>query len=420
MSGLLGGLSTREFLAEYWQRKPLLIRQAIPGFQSPLTAEELAGLALEPDIESRLIRQTGMEFQRNNGGGDDGMSGWDLRHGPFTGQDFNALPETHWTLLLQDMEKFLPDLTGILDRFRFLPDWRIDDLMISHAAPGGSVGPHRDNYDVFLLQAHGRRQWMIDTRPDVVHAERRDTPMRLLARFQATHSWVLEPGDMLYLPPGVPHHGIAQDACQTWSIGFRAPRVPDMLADMLGRVVEGQEALYAQEGMAFLQDRGRAEPDHPAVLDQDTLLRIRGLVRAALQVDDSQIDRWFASHVTEPKAAFADKDREPPMSLSELQQRLAAGQTVFRNPASRIILLEHTEQCWLYLDGQEWALDGDGPAMMKLLTAARLMPPEALRVLCANPANVTLLHELINAGHWFFEDELVNDDDDDEDGEDAP
>lgn len=145
---LLGGLSAETFLREYWQRKPLLIRQAFPGFETPLSPDELAGLALEDEIESRIVLEHGAHP-------------WELRRGPFTEEDFRTLPERDWTLLVQSVDQFVPEVGELLKAFRFLPSWRLDDIMISYAAPGGSVGPHYDNYDVFLLQGHGRRRWKL-------------------------------------------------------------------------------------------------------------------------------------------------------------------------------------------------------------------------------------------------------------------
>lgn len=387
MTTLLGGLDTATFLADYWQRRPLLIRQAIPDFRSPLPVEELAGLALEPDIESRLILET------------DAAPGWELRQGPFTETDFTTLPREGWTLLVQDMEKHLPQLVDILDRFRFLPDWRIDDLMISHAAPGGSVGPHRDNYDVFLLQAHGCRRWMLDQRIDVVHRERTDTPLRLLTDFQVTDSWLLEPGDMLYLPPGIPHHGIAEDDCQTWSIGFRAPRQQELLGDLLDRLVE------ALEPDVFFEDPGRAPDDHPAVIDDASLRKVRSQVRAALALDDSTIDRWFTSHVTEPKLAFAGKQRVDPVDDESLARHIAQGDVLVRNPASRIAVLEQASGAWLYTDGREWTLTESTQDIVRVLTDTRYLPLASLDLQGQSASARALLVELINAGHWFFEDE---------------
>jgi 50S ribosomal protein L16 3-hydroxylase len=211
------GMDEIVFLQDYWQQKPLLIRQAFPDFQTPLDADELAGLSLEPETTPRLITQD------NNGN-------YHLEHGPFEEDRFASLDGNDWSLLVTDVEKHIPELASYLRPFQFLPSWRIDDLMVSYAPVGASVGAHTDEYDVFLLQASGVRQWSIDQRPDIEHELLPDSTLKILATFAATDCWDLEAGDMLYLPPGMPHHGVAKvESCTTWSIGFRAPAIPDMI-----------------------------------------------------------------------------------------------------------------------------------------------------------------------------------------------
>jgi 50S ribosomal protein L16 3-hydroxylase len=223
------GLNERIFLEQYWQQQPLLIRQAFPGFSTPLPADELAGLSLEEGTTPRLI------LRRN-----DGQYG--LEHGPFDADRFTSLGDADWSLLITDVEKHLPELGAYLAPFHFLPDWRIDDLMISYAPDGASVGAHVDEYDVFLLQASGTRRWMIDSSG----RDQRAVPdagagaeLSLLANFEATDTMELQPGDLLYLPPGVPHHGVAVGAdCTTWSIGCRAPSQADVLVEFAAVLAE--------------------------------------------------------------------------------------------------------------------------------------------------------------------------------------
>lgn len=216
------GFSEARFLDEIWQQKPLLIRQAFADFDTPITADELAGLSLEPDTTPRLITRD-----------DDGD--YHLEHGPFESSRYTSLTSSDWSLLVTDVEKHLPELQAYLTAFQFLPSWRIDDLMISYAPVGASVGAHIDEYDVFLLQASGRRRWMIDRNSHSQQSTTSHGDLKLVEHFKATDDWELMPGDMLYLPPGVAHHGIAsEDSCTTWSIGFRAP----LLSDMVMRISE--------------------------------------------------------------------------------------------------------------------------------------------------------------------------------------
>jgi len=207
-------LTHQKFLDNYWQKKPLLMRQAFPGFTPPLDADDIAGLACDELAESRLVSGSFPEHD------------WQLRYGPFSEEDFRDFPDSRWTLLVQDVEKHYPPLGDLMQQFGFLPRWRIDDLMVSVAGPGGSVGPHVDQYDVFLLQAQGSRRWQIahsfcdDLLPDC--------ELNVLATFAPEQEWTLEPGDLLYLPPGVAHHGVALDQGMTWSIGMRAPSAADL------------------------------------------------------------------------------------------------------------------------------------------------------------------------------------------------
>lgn len=378
---LLGGLSSEAFLRDYWQQKPLLVRQAWPGFSPPLDPETLAGLALEPEVESRLVRET--------------ASGWQLEHGPIAEQTFLKLPETHWTLLVQDVDKLLPELQQVLDAFRFVPDWRLDDLMVSYAAPGGSVGAHADQYDVFLLQASGRRRWQVDQRSKACRRERDDLPLRLLEAFEPSDEWVLEPGDMLYLPPGVPHHGVAVDGCMTFSIGFRAPTDRDLLSELLHALAE------ADEQPIFFSDPGRRPAAHPAVLDPDSLKRGRALLREHLaRLDDRLLDRVFAQTVTIGKPGFLDRAPEHAFDLPTLRAHLDSGSSLVRHPALRIALLDEADGGWCYIEGEEFRLEPRRFALLRVLTSRRTVSGDSLRPWLDEPECARMLLNLINQGHW--------------------
>ncbi len=386
-SGFIGlaGMTPEAFLRDYWQRRPLLVRQAWPGFQPGLAAEELAGLALEPDAEARLVQRE--------------PDGWTLRHGPFTEADFRLLPERDWTLLIQDIEKLLPELQAILQRFDFLPAWRRDDLMVSYAVPGGSVGAHVDRYDVFLLQGEGRRRWQIDRSPSHPLEEERDAPLRLLRDFRPTDAWVLEPGDMLYLPPGIPHHGVAETACMTFSIGFRAASLDALMAEATQLLLEttGDTDLFS--------DAGRGTAPHPALLDPQSLESARNWLRAALS--DRRLDRAFGRVVTQTKPGFDIHGPETPVTSRRLRDALEAGRPVRRNPALRVALRPDVPgggTC--FLDGREWPLDENGYRLLEELTNGGDPSPETLSSLLREQANWTLMLELLQAGYW----EIIDDD----------
>ena len=269
----LGDLPVEVFLQDYWQQKPLLVRQAFPKFQSPLSPDELAGLACDTDT-ARLVLEKG------------GKTPWEVRHGPLRKKDFAKLPSSHWTLLVNDIEKLLPEFSEIIEPFRFIPDWRIDDLMISYAVDAGSVGPHVDAYDVFLLQAYGQRRWQISTAACTEDNFIPDLDLRIMQHFSAEQEWVLEPGDMLYLPPDLPHYGVAVGECMTYSIGFRAPSRADLLEDLLGYVLE-QPAMQER-----FRDPKRVLQAEPSQLSDADLERLTDFVMDALP-NRAAIQAWL-------------------------------------------------------------------------------------------------------------------------------
>jgi len=272
----LGNVPVARFMREVWQRKPLLIRAALRGFDPPVDRARLLQLARHPDAEVRLV-------ERERGA-------WSVRHGPLS-----ALPSTRrrqWTVLVQGVDLLDAGAHALLQRFRFVPDARLDDLMASYATDGGGVGPHVDSYDVFLLQAHGRRRWRISRQRDLRVAD--DAPLQLLAEFRPTREFVLDPGDMLYLPPGVAHEGTALGECVTYSIGFRAPTHQELL-----------EPYYSDLAAATLrrgryEDRGLAATRRPGALPDTMVERLH----AALMVHAEQADtaRFLLGHLSEPKA----------------------------------------------------------------------------------------------------------------------
>lgn len=275
---ILGDISREEFLADYWQKKPLLIRSAIADFEPPIDGDELAGLALEQDVESRLII------------GED----WKLEHGPFAEERFSSLPDSHWTLLVQAVDLWVPEVAELLKHFDFLPPWRIDDIMVSYAEDGGSVGPHFDYYDVFLIQGSGRRRWQIGEACNADTPLLKNTELKILEQFSPMAEWVLEPGDMLYLPPKIAHHGVAIGDCTTFSVGFRAPAATEMLDDLATELMTGIVAPN------HLVD----PPLTPAMAVEDIpdayIQRVKKLLLKTLD-DDALLAQWFAQFMTVPK-----------------------------------------------------------------------------------------------------------------------
>jgi 50S ribosomal protein L16 3-hydroxylase len=324
------------FLRDYWQRRPLLMRQALPDVQNPLTPEELAGLACEAGIESRLIEEHGEHP-------------WMVRHGPFDEAVFTGLPDSHWTLLVQDVDKHLPAAERLLEAFAFLPRWRMDDLMVSYAPNQGSVGPHLDAYDVFLIQTHGRRRWRISTRPYGEQDLIPDLEIKVLSRFETEQEWLLEPGDVLYLPPGVAHWGIAEGDCMTCSVGFRSPGQQELAAGWLAELLEltDDELRYRDPADLPLHLGGR--------IPADAVAQVRAMLDSLRQWDDTAMTRWFGRYITEPKPQLTPEPAEEALTLAALEMSLAAGDRLVAHPYARLAYAaEPGKPAMLFADGESF------------------------------------------------------------------
>jgi 50S ribosomal protein L16 3-hydroxylase len=285
---LLGGLSPAAFMKRYWHKKPLLVRQAIPGFQPLLTRPALFELAAQEDVESRLVT-----LQRTRG-----REQWRLQRGPFARRALPALKTPLWTLLVQGVDLHNDAVHALMNQFRFVPDARLDDLMISYASEGGGVGPHYDSYDVFLLQAQGRRRWRIGRRYDPTLRD--DVPVKILANFVPEEEFVLEPGDMLYLPHRYAHDGVAEGGeCMTYSIGFRSPAHNELAQELLQRLAD--EVVEAGNDQRY-RDPGQAAIDTPAAIPGALQDFAQQAVREAL-ADPRALARVLGEYLTEPKSS---------------------------------------------------------------------------------------------------------------------
>lgn len=280
---LLGGMSAQRFMQRHWQRKPLLIRQAIAGFTPPLDRAALFALAQSESVESRLI--IGAAAHKS----------WQMRKGPFDRRALPALKRPDWTLLVQGADLHDQAVHELLNQFRFVPDARLDDVMISYATEGGGVGPHFDSYDVFLLQAHGQRRWRIGRQKDKTLQE--GQPLKILQNFVAEQEFVLSPGDMLYLPPGYAHDGVALDECMTYSIGFRAPGRGEMAAEMLQRLAQDAPDTVSEQ---IYRDAGQDAVASPGAIPPAMLEFARQALEQALR-DPMALARNLGEHLTEPK-----------------------------------------------------------------------------------------------------------------------
>jgi 50S ribosomal protein L16 3-hydroxylase len=366
------------FLRDYWQKRPLLIRGAFAPFREPLRPNDLAGIAGEATALARLIRY------------DPRRDRWQVRHGPFRAADFARLPRSHWTLLVQDVDKWDSDVAALLDAFRFLPSWRIDDVMVSYAVDGGGVGPHLDQYDVFLVQGRGRRRWRIGVAGSAANAVRDDTELKLLRGFAPIAEWLLEPGDMLYLPPGVPHEGVAVGTCMTYSIGMRAPSQAELLLDLAEYLAEplGEDRRYSDP------DLGQARC--PGEIDAAALARVRRAIRPCRLTDDAALVHWFGSFITRYRSALEAAPRPRPLSVETVTRRLR-GATLVRYPWSRVAWTQIGSEALLFVAGQAWPC---APAMAETLCAQRVVDGADLARHCRTRASHALLTALVNAGHW--------------------
>jgi 50S ribosomal protein L16 3-hydroxylase len=364
----LGGRDPAGFLAAHWQKRPLLIRGAMPGWKSPLTPDELAGLACEEEVESRIVSHA--------------RGRWSVRHGPFEEADFARLPTRDWTLLVQGVDRWIEPVAALRRRFRFVPDWRVDDVMVSYAPPGGGVGAHVDAYDVFLLQGLGRRRWRIGGRRLDDPAWLPDQPLKLLADFVPAEEHVLEEGDMLYLPPGWAHDGIAETDCLTFSVGFRAPST----AELAGRFAAALSERFG-EGDRYA-DPDLEPPADPGEITGAAVAKVQALLRARLD-DPAFVADWLGALVTEPK------DERPPARVG-------------RTPPQALACAPDARLAWTAGSGGTITLFADGAAYRGLAGAAaalantlcrdaRIAGP-TLEAVLADPGGAALLDRLRRAG----------------------
>jgi 50S ribosomal protein L16 3-hydroxylase len=337
---LLGGLSPAQFMRRHWQKEPLLVRGAIADVVPPIGRAALFELARRDDVESRLIAQE--------------QGRWRLRHGPFARRALPPVSRAGWTLLLQGLDLHLPAAHALLARFRFVPDARLDDLMLSWASDGGGVGPHVDSYDVFLLQVQGRRRWRIGRTHDA--ALRDDVPLKMLRGFEAEAEWLLAPGDMLYLPPNWAHDGIAEGECMTCSIGFRAPRRERLGRDVLQALVDGIEVAEDEPIYRDARQAATAEPGRiPAALQAFAADAVRRLLG-----ERGALERALGEVLSEPK---------PGVVFERRQQRFPAPAALRLDRRSRMIYdAQH-----VYLNGESYRASGGDARLMRRLADARVL-----------------------------------------------
>ncbi|WP_179402390.1 cupin domain-containing protein [Burkholderia guangdongensis] len=374
---LLGGLTPAQFMRRYWQKKPLLIRQAIPDVVPPISRDALFALAADFDTESRLITHF-----RNK---------WQLAHGPF---DDGALPPVTrraWTLLVQGLDLHDDAARALLDRFRFVPDARLDDLMISYATDGGGVGPHFDSYDVFLLQVHGKRRWRIGAQRDL--SLKPGVPLKILEHFEPTDEWVLEPGDMLYLPPHIAHDGIADGECMTCSIGFRAPAAGELGAQFLYHLAERGNLRDGALGDDLYRDPKQPAVAAPAELPPAMVERVAAIV-GEIAWRKRDVAAFLGCYLSEPKPNVVF---EPPARALSAQAFAAQAAKRGLRLDRRAALLYNARS--YFINGEENVLDRTADWLPDLANRRR-MEAKRFVTLSGAPSVTALLHEWYCAG-WI-------------------
>jgi 50S ribosomal protein L16 3-hydroxylase len=375
----LGGRSAAAFLTDFWQKRPLLIRNAFPGFASPLSPEELAGLAMEDDVESRLVKGTYEAMD------------WQLAHGPFTEEVFTSLPKNDWTLLVQGVDHHIPEVAELLESFRFVPNWRLDDVMVSYAAPGGSVGPHTDSYDVFLLQGYGERRWEIAEIGPVCLID--GLGLQIIEDFSPADGWVLEPGDMLYLPPNVPHFGVAQTACMTYSVGFKAPADQELLAHYF------EQVLTHSDPTARYADPELFPPTSPGRITPEVFNKIRETLRDSLG-DDAAIDQWFGRFITQPKEEMEADPDDANVDADLVLNHLGNGDELLRSGWTRWAYATIDGGGELYVNGE--AHRHPSISLLALLCNGGPLDRGSLSTHLERPSSAELLATLVRAGALYL------------------
>jgi 50S ribosomal protein L16 3-hydroxylase len=385
----LGKFPIDKFLSEYWQKKPLLIRNALPDVTSPVSADVLAGLACEEEVESRIVIQNKTANK------------WELKHGPFSEETFSTLPSTHWTLLVQAVDHWMPQAAKFLELFTFIPRWRIDDLMMSYASDGGSVGPHYDNYDVFLVQTNGKRKWEVGEQYDENSPLIQNLPVSILSDFKAVDSWVLEPGDVLYVPPGYGHNGIAVgDDCITCSVGFRAPSHSEILREYTDHVSED-----ISDALRY-NDADLVEQNNTGEISKQAINKVQRILRKYIE-DTNSVSNWFGRYITTSKypqsndiLPNASNDASNTLySLEKVTKHFTTGGKLIRNESSRFAYIAKDSNHILFVDGECISSLDDVNELIESLCSEIELNNE---LFSHTDNNMTLLLELLQRGALYI------------------
>lgn len=371
-------LDIAQFLSEYWQKKPLLIKKAFPQFEDPISADELAGLACEEEISSRIV------VTKDND--------WEVVQGPF--ENYDSYGETHWQLLVQAVNHWYPDSQPLVEALRFLPDWRFDDLMASFATPSGGVGPHVDNYDVFIIQGEGERRWTVgDNTPQQRRGGNPNSP--LVEDFTPIIDVVLEKGDMLYIPPGFPHCGETLTVAMSYSIGFRAPSQQELVSEVADYLLDnnlGQQRFTSQ-----------TEPSSAGIVSQDHQVGIMSLL-SQLSQDPNSYQIVLGKLLSQNRFELDLCEGEEAYSIEDLQDAFAQGAGVCRIGGLKVLRLENDSTPRLFINGDvHELLNTPADVIAQLSDNVSLNADEATEI-CQHEEVQALLLKLINQGFYYLSD----------------
>lgn len=370
-----------EFLAQYWQKKPVVLKNAFPNFQDPITPDELAGLSLEEEIESRLVTC----FNRE----------WNAEYGPF--EDFSHLGDKEWSLLVQSVDHWHPTAAQLVKPFRQFPQWQFDDLMISYATPNGGVGPHIDNYDVFITQGMGKRNWKVGDRNPNYRQFSAHPALLHVEPYEPIIDVILETGDILYIPIGYPHHGVSLTESLSYSIGFRTPTTQELLSGFADYVLDS-----VPRG-DFYQDPDLHFSDNPYQLQENEKAKLRSQMINFIN-NDSLFDRWIGIHLSQPNHGLNIIPMDPKFNLTELIENIDEETVLYKVAGNKILLNREVT----YINGEPFNLPS------KLSQA--LTENEALTgdLLLNHSEWIELILPLVNKGYLYFDDLMDYDDENDD------
>ncbi|ALS33217.1 hypothetical protein PTRA_a2095 [Pseudoalteromonas translucida KMM 520] len=375
----INDLSEQEFLTQFWQKKPLLIKQGFSNFQDPLDANELAGLAMEDSIESRIVTNHNNE--------------WQSHQGPF--EAFEQLTEQHSTLLVQAVDHWHNDAAQLLEPFRFIPNWRIDDLMISYSTPKGGVGPHLDQYDVFIIQGEGKRHWRVGLPDPSLKQFTQNKTLLQVEAFTAVIDCILEPGDILYIPPGCPHEGYAVENALNYSVGFRAPNQQDLLSSFADHIID------TESGQKRYTDHNLTLRDSKGELSDTEVDKVKVLMQALLN-DDTLFKQWLGTTLSQPKHDMDLMPVEQPFNAAQIADAINSDDISFeRLGGTRAIYQQTANELLVSINGENYSVPNSDLNAVKLLTDFTGFNAQQLKNSAPSLVFIEIFTTLINEGIWF-------------------